>query len=288
MVIPGHGTPTTTATSSTSTAAHHGGSTAAPPAGTIAGGVVGGAAGLAVILLVALVLLRWYKRRSQQAHQALPPSAAVSPDPDLPPSSSASRQPGMAERAGMMPFVTAVPGFFRHQSRGVQETGERGFTRVSGRKLPSAFSEGMSSEGVSGSAVRSPPPAMPLRGDSDQSRNLSSQSFYRDSAGYYGGEGASRERPAAPLDDPSPIGGSGSSEEAGEMVLSPGPQRRPTIHTGGPYAITPSSTAPNTPGGQVPTSPTGTAATMPSYYARDESPSLYSADNRSSRFTEEV
>ena len=264
---PGPGTGTFPTSSSTSTAQPHKNNNTTPPAGTIAGGVVGGAAGIAVILLIALVFLRWYKRRSQQGHHALPPSSGISPDPDLPPS---SRGPGMAERAGLMPLVNAVPGFFRHQNQSQEEpaSSERGFTKVSGRKLPSAFSEGMTSGGMS-----SPPPDMPLTGSE---RNLSSTSFYRDSHGFYGGEGTTPELAA------SPESGSPDPGDHVEMTLSPGPQRTPTVHSAGPYVMSPSTSVPDTPRipDTIPASPP--PDTTPT---RSDTPST---DNRSSRFTEEV
>lgn len=267
----GGGTTTTAATSSTSSAVHHS-SNYIPPAtqGTIAGGVVGGAAGLAVIAFVALVFFKWYKRRSQNGHQALPPSSGQSPDNDAP--ASVSREPGMAERAGMPAFVAAVPALFRHQNRSQEEPApaERGFTRVAGRKLPSAFSEGMTSGGMSG-----PPPSMPLR---DPEGNLSTTSFYRDSDGFHGGEGGANELPASPVEGPV---GPMTHGERGEMVLSPGPRRTPTVHRGGPYVMSPSQSTPASPH-----SPAGTAGTVPTF-DRSSTPSTV-PDNRSSRFTEEV
>jgi hypothetical protein len=250
-----------TASSSTSSAASSSSNNNNnPPAGTIAGGVVGGAAGIALILLVALVALRWWRRRGQLGHQALPANTGVSPDQDQP---EVSRGPGMAERAGLAPVIGAVPAVFRHQNRSRDapsepEPAERGFTRVSGRKLPSSFSPGMTSS--------SPPPTMPL---TDPYRNLSSTSFYRDSAGFYGGEGAGAEGAAAG-------GAAGASHEG--MTLSPGPQRRPTVHTGGPYTMSPTVSSPRSPSDTA-----GTSAT----FDRSDTPSSLNPD-RGSRFSEAV
>lgn len=264
-------------TSSTGTAAqHHSNDNSTPPAGTIAGGVVGGAAGIAVLLLIALIFLRWYKRRSQEGHHALPPSSTMSPDPDQP---SISTSPGMAERAGLMPLVGAVPGFFRHQNRSQEvseaPSSERGFTKVSGRKLPSAFSEGMSSGGMS-----SPPPNMPLTGPE---RNLSSTSFYRDSYGFYGGEGSPAELQASPVGSPE-RGSPDQGDHDVAMTLSPGPQRTPTVHNAGPYVMSPSTSVPNTP--RIPqTIPASPPRNSTPTFTRSDTPST---DNRSSKFTEEV
>ncbi|KAI7054739.1 hypothetical protein KC327_g18101, partial [Hortaea werneckii] len=267
---------TSTAAASTTSAAGGGGggSNDSAPAGTIAGGVVGGAAGLAVVLVLALLFLRWSRRKAQAGHQALPPNSGMLAEDDDPPPGGPS-QPGMAERAGLRPIIGAVPAMFRHQSRESESTAttepaERGFTRVSGRKLPSSFSPGMNS----------PPPTMPLTGPE---RNLSSTSFYRDSAGFYGGEGipesAAATAAAAPTGESPPEG----------LTLSPGPQRRPTVHAGGPYKMSSPATAspqtPQHPPAAIARSPpmTGSTAT----FDRSETPTSLDP-TRSSRFTEEV
>lgn len=273
----GGSTATSTAASSTSSAATlHGnsnsGSSSTPPAGTIAGGVVGGAAGLAVVLLIAMLFLRWYRRKAQLGHQALPANSGMSPELDQAPVSR--HGPGMAERAGLMPIMGAVPALFRHQNRSQDQSSEsepteRGFTRVSGRKLPSSFSPGMSS----------PPPSMPLTGSAE--RNLSTSSFYRDSSGFYGGEGGGGGRGA---------GAASESPPPEEMTLSPGPQRRPTVHAGGPYVMSPPATAsspssPRNPAEQSLRSPPGTGTTAT--FERSDTPSSLDP-NRGSRFVEEV
>ena len=210
-----------------------------------------------------MLFLRWYRRKSRMGHQALPAnSAAMSPEPHQPGGMSRSG-PGMAERAGLMPLMGAVPGLFRHQNRSTEapsEPSERGFQRVSGRKLPSAFSEGMSS----------PPPGMPLTGPE---HNMSSTSFYRDSQGFYGGEG-----PSSPTD----VRGA----DGEHMVMSPGPQRRPTVHAGGPYVMSPSNsnlTSPVLRGDLSPPPTAGTTAT----FGRSDTPASLDG-SRNSRFTEEV
>jgi hypothetical protein len=196
----------------------------------------------------------------------------------------------MAERAGIRPFAAAIPALFKHQNRSQEdpEPSERGFTKVSGRKLPSQFSEGMSSLDTGAAGRYNRPvqaPDMPLNGsDQNLERNLSSHSFYRDSYGFYGGEGGELHQ-SPDLTIPSP-------PESGEMTLSPGPRRTPTVHAGGPYNISnPSTPIPNHhhsyfadyPVDVTATSPPGTAINT---YGRSDTPS--SLDNRSSRFTEEV
>ncbi|KAK5108719.1 hypothetical protein LTR62_007866 [Meristemomyces frigidus] len=284
------GTSTTSATSSTSSAASNSGgnntnNNTAPP-GTIAGGVVGGAAGLAVILLIAMLFLRWYRRRSQLGHQALPPNAGLSPTNDQ---VSRPRGPGMAERAGLLPALGAVPAIFRHHNRSSEAASsaptERGFERVAGRKMPSQYSPGMSS------TFSPPPPTMPLQ---DSGGNMSTTSFYRDSTGFYGGEGTDSsglENPFAEGDIAAAAAGAGAEREA--MTLSPGPQRRPTVHGPGPYTMSPGTSTttgnatPVTPRfqrslGVVPGSP-GTAS-----LERSGTPTSLGTLERGSRFTEEV
>lgn len=234
-----------------------------PPTPVLAGGVVGGVAGLAVVVLIAMFFIRWYRRRGHLGgHHALPSGAAMPPGHDADTGDSmgggSSRNPGMAERAGLMPLAGAVPGFFRHINRSSEqpsEPSERGFTRVSGRKLPSAFSEGMSNHN---------PQAMPLN-YTDHDRNLSSTSFYRDSAGFYGGDGED-DGPNTPMRRNAPGGEN--------IMLSPGPRRTPTVKHGGPYTMRPSTVSPSTP-------PPGTAAT----YGRSDTPG---SAERGSRFTEQV
>lgn len=258
----GSSTPTysSPATTTTGSSGSGGGGGSSPPAGTIAGGVVGGAAGLAVLLLIAMLFVRWYRRKGQM--QALPAEGEASRGLDGP---SDGRGPGMAERAGLMPLVSAVPAFFRHQNRSAETApSERGFTRVSGRKLPSAFSEGMSSEGVRNQQMAGPSqatPGMPLSSSPPEAeRNLSSTSFYRDSAGFYGGDGE-RSSGSPPLRR--------SPEEM--MTMSPGPQRQPEIHAGGPYVMSPTSA-------QHPGSPSA------GLLGRSDTPSSL----RNSRFTEDM
>lgn len=256
QTTPTYSSPATTTTGSSG----GGGGGSSPPAGTIAGGVVGGAAGLAVLLLIAMLFVRWYRRKGQM--QALPAEGEASRGLDGP---SDGRGPGMAERAGLMPLVSAVPAFFRHQNRSAETApSERGFTRVSGRKLPSAFSEGMSSEGLRNQQMGGPSqatPGMPLSSSPPEAeRNLSSTSFYRDSAGFYGGDGE-RSSGSPPLRR--------SPEEM--MTMSPGPQRQPEIHAGGPYVMSPTSA-------QHPGSPSA------GLLGRSDTPSSL----RNSRFTEDM
>lgn len=253
--------------SSSSTDDDGGGGT---PISTIAGGIVGGLAGLAIILLLILFFLRSYKRRLRSGHQALARDSSPTQDPDHP---FSSEPPGMSEHASLTPLAGA--GFFRQQNRSAEDPGygEHGFQKVSGRKLPSAFAGG-----VAHRDMNSPPPEMPLTGAAE--KDLQGTSFYRDSTGFYGGDGAV-----------SPDESQHSDQAPAAMTLSPGPQRRPTIHEPGPYVTVPSSSTPSTPAQHV-RSPSGPglspfvdrSETPPNM--RSDTPSTI-ADNRSSRFTED-
>ncbi|KAK4552497.1 hypothetical protein LTR86_010341 [Recurvomyces mirabilis] len=307
--VNGQGSPTSASVSSTSSAAssndnNNNNNNTAPP-GTIAGGVVGGAAGLAVILLIAMLFLRWSRRRAQGGHQALPANTGVSPTNDQ--VSSVSRSgPGMAERAGLMPVFGAVPALFRHQNRSQDTAGgttERSFERVAGtgRKMPSSFSPGMSAGGVglggvggggaAAAAAGGAPYAMPLQ---SQDNNLSTTSFYRDSTGFYGGEGSSPpENPFEPGSaGTAAIGGGGAGAVAGaaakeEMTLSPGPRRTPTVHAPGPYRMSTPAASASSPGiGGF--GPVGTHHPAMASFERSETPGGSLEQNRGSRFTEEV
>lgn len=265
-----YGTPANTgAAGSTSTDASNtddnGNHNSTPPAGTIAGGVVGGAAGLAVILLIAMLFVRWYRRRSQMRHQALPPGTAGG-------GAEQSRSaPGMAERAGMAPFAAAIPALFRHQNPSTEPgQSERGFTRVSGRKLPSQWSEGMSS-----SQLPNMPQTIATSGEGSAGRNLDNTSFYRNSPAFDGGDDGDLSPSAA---SPESIDGGPlrTSDPGSVMMMSRGPERQPEVHHGSPLQRP----------GQASTLSTSPSAA--SALGRSETPSSMLEPNRSSRFTEDM
>lgn len=232
--VVGAGSSTTSASSSTSSAAgaSGSGSTSPPtPPGTIAGGVVGGAAGLAVVLLIAMLFLRWYKRRSQIRHQALPFGSGDGPS-EMQQGPSPRDGSGLTtENTGLMPLAAALPALFRHGNRGRPDESlgpssgaERSFQRVSGRKLASAFSPGMSSE---------PRPPAPIGG---QGQTPGPTSFYHDSSSGDAAQGAPlaplnpfADRPGSTSPDAPPEIRRNSSGE--QMTVLPGPQRRPTMRS---------------------------------------------------------
>lgn len=190
--------------------------------------------------------------------------------------------PGMAERAGIAPVLAPLlgGGVFKHRREAETApapTGERGFQRVSGRKLPSAFSEGM--EGVSS------PPGMPVA--FGLGRDPSDSSHYRDSSGL--------QLETGPFADP--------DDEGDEMISPrPGPARQATLHPGGPWALSPPATAATVSGPASPMTPTFTQHMLsptdgrfsphspPGTGQRSVTPATISSfeGSRGSRFTEEV
>jgi len=175
-----------------------------------------------------------------------------------------------------MSFAGAVPALFKHQKRTqntVPETGERGFQRVAGRKLPSAYSEGMT--GPTHKPM-SPPPTMPLVSPEGHDGNLSSHSFYRDSDGFYGGDGSLS--PPDPFSDSNIAAGAAGNEAAEHLIMSPGPQRRPTIHNRKSNVHSPSVATSGTP---------SWTPGAPAPFVRSETPVSLDG-SRNSKFTEEV
>jgi len=125
---------------------------------------------------------------------------------------------GMTERRSLAYAVPAalasLPGYKRSSHKTDRTTvsstagSERGFYRVSGRKLPSVLQSG--GDGYGG-------------GTDDRINNtLSGTSFYRDSQGFYGGPGS----PSFP-----PLGIS-TQRDSGVPVMRPSPARTPVTEHG--------------------------------------------------------
>lgn len=181
------------------------------PLGTpqVVGTVFGSLAGLALLAALILFLIRRHKRN--QNGGALQLTGDDHTDTDQP----------MTQPVNRSSFVT--PSFlnrFSGASRSTAEssgTGERSFQRISGRKLPSAFSEGMTSEQFAATA----------RGEG----TLSGSSFYHDDKGFYGGPGVlSKDFGKDPgfekeIAETSHTGAMGTEER-----VRPSPARTPVIH----------------------------------------------------------
>ncbi|KAH7070629.1 hypothetical protein BKA63DRAFT_535649 [Paraphoma chrysanthemicola] len=219
----------------------------------VVGSVVGSLAGAALILAIILLLLRRHRRKRQGALQLTGDETTERTQPMIQDSSRNNRIPSA--------FLNRFSGLSRSTAETTTSGGERSFQRVSGRKLPSAFSEGMTSEQFS-------------RGGT-----MSGSSFYQDDHGTYGGAGLSKELEKD-------LGGSPVAAGAGMMNIRPSPARTPVIRHPdddvNPFADpAPFPTArthlspPQSPNPEIPRSTLGR--------------SLQSADgSRSSKFTENV
>lgn len=204
------GTPSSTAASGTS---NSGSNTVTPK---ILGGVLGGLAGLALIGFLLLLLIKWWKRK----HSMLPLGNGTEgadqvreapPPPSGPPG-------GMSQRRSLAFVVPAALATLTGKNkRASQKTvgttatasstagSERGFYRVSGRKLPSVLQTG--GDGYGGGVHDNFP---------------SGSSFYRDSTGFYGG-------PGSPPPASSPVM---PPRDSGVPVMRPSPARTPVTEHG--------------------------------------------------------
>lgn len=220
-IIAGGGSTAATGSTSTSTAAAGNGSDStdlATSKSAVVGGVVGGVAGLAIFIALLMLFVRWKKQHSNMLSlgsgdpgRSGGVSRAIEPGPGPAPT-----QPSVGMTEGRSSFF-AVPGALASLSgmkRGSRQTdkttstdagGERGFYRVSGRKLPSVLQTGGSGYG-----------------DDVPDNTLSGASFYRDSQGFYGGQGSPVL--AAPIRTDRP--------ESGIPVMRPSPARTPVTEHG--------------------------------------------------------
>ncbi|CAI6333231.1 unnamed protein product [Periconia digitata] len=201
----GAGNPTTSAPPVSSSTAGAAGaqSSSSSSLGTpqVVGTVFGSLAGAALILALLLFLLKRHKQKKQSAPLQLPED------------DHADNQP-MTQAAKHTSYM--APSFlnrFSGTSRLTTETastGEKSFQRISGRKLPSAFSEGMTSEQFA-------------RGEG----TLSGSSFYKDDKGFYGGSGVTPKDFALAKE----IGDSPSTGAMGtQELVRPSPARTPIVH----------------------------------------------------------
>ena len=237
-----------------------------PPTPVVVGSVFGSLAGITLIGVLILFILRW-KRRKQGSLQL--GSGRDLSTPDLHPSSDPNSPAGpmsMVRRASSFVVPAALASLTGASRRPAPPPpsspgSDRGFVRVSGRKLPSVLTSG-------GNGYEDP----------FADPHLSDTSFYRDSRGFYGGTGTGGVGPMSPVSpispmSPSPLGPPPSSpfRDAGAAGSrgsggSHQPPRTPT------YSIMPKISAP-----PVLVRPDALGRSHPS---RDGS--------RNSRFTEEV
>ncbi|CAN9260716.1 unnamed protein product [Alternaria alternata] len=213
----------------------------------VVGSVVGSLAGAALILAIILLLLRRHKRKQGGALQ-------LTGDDHTDNNQSMRQAPTTSSTLVPVAFLNRFSAMSGKTAETNLSGGERSFQRVSGRKLPSAFSEGMTSDQFS------------------QGGTMSGSSFYQDEHGIYGGPSISKEFGKE-------IGDNSTSRESGQMNIRPSPARTPVIRhpdDGNPFADRHYLSPPQSPNPDVP--PRGTLGR-----------SLPSADgSRSSRFTENV
>ncbi|KAF2635747.1 hypothetical protein P280DRAFT_493550 [Massarina eburnea CBS 473.64] len=216
----------------------------------VVGTVFGSLAGAALILALLLFLLKRHKRKQQKT----PPQLTGEDHADSQPMAQAAAARGSYVAPS---FLNRFSGVSR-STTDTTSTGERGFQRISGRKLPSAFSEGMTSEQFA-------------RGEG----TLSNSSFYTDDKGVYGGPGIVIPKDfafAKETGEPTHAGVVGTKER-----VMPSPARTPVLHHPDPFNDVTTLSPPLSPNSDYP--PTrGTLGR-----------SLHSHDgSRSSRFTENV
>ena len=266
------GTPTSglTPAASTSAGSAHGDGSGMPPTRVLVGGIVGGVAGAALLLVAALLLLRWRRGRVGQRRNISPPV------PQTADAGSAALGGGgtMTQRSSSVPIAAA--GFFGRlrpsssQTAATTDTApsERGFQKISGRKIPSVLRSGGDGYGESPSASSpgpstSPPPKGIALGQGPAAtlapglrpstpHTLSGSSFYRNSQGFYGGvvPVESPPEPTDPSASPTSLsptvplppsasvsmaapGLSAAQSGAGIPNIRPGPARQPVISQGG-------------------------------------------------------
>ena len=256
--------------SPTSTPGAGSGGSSAPATPQLVGGIIGGIAGLAMILFLILVLFRWRRNRMGTRRNISPPiPQTIGP--------GGEPQTGtMTQRSSTAPIAAA--GFFGRLRPVSSQTAataattdtapsERGFQKISGRKITSVLASGGDGFGDNSATTG---PSAPLPGPSSGSaaavpgsfatpppvvrpspaHSLSGSSFYRDSHGFYGGvvpanEPSQTETSSSPSTSPmypAPIAAvargitdRGSPSRRPEEVanMRPGPARTPVINEPG-------------------------------------------------------
>lgn len=229
------------ASSSSAAAGNDNGSGSSTPPSTpvVVGGVVGGVAGAAIVIFLLMVLIRWKKRHgtmiSLGSGDPGPGEATTRALPSSGPSGPPGPSGGMTERRSLAFAVPAALANLTGYKRSSQRTetdrtisstaeSERGFYRVSGRKLPSVLQSG--GDGYGG-------------GIGVDANTLSGSSFYRDSQGFYGGPGSPSFAPGAQPQQRDSAGGI--------PIMRPSPARTPVTEHGPFSAVPPPLTPPRRP-----------------------------------------
>lgn len=159
---------TGTAPSPTSSSGGGSGGSSTPPTPVLVGGIVGGVAGAAMILFALLLLFRWRRGKIGQRRNISPPIPQTLGPGGVPQAGT------MTQRSSSTPIAAA--GFFGRlrpvssQTATTADTApsERGFQKISGRKLPSVLASGGDGYGDASaaglSAAAGPPAAVAAGG----------------------------------------------------------------------------------------------------------------------------
>ncbi|KKZ65984.1 hypothetical protein EMCG_08278 [[Emmonsia] crescens] len=212
------------------------------PTGKVVGGVVGGVAGIVLLIVVALLLLRTRKRKGDPSRREDPGTVAILHTGVV---GAMTERSASTATGGSALGATALFSKWRnsHQSTRTLEpppSSERGFQRVSGRKIPSVLESGgdgyddpfgptgeklyyetTSAAAAAGKEMGSPTtfaPIIPPSSSSFQprptiSRNVKSR----------GAEPIAQPLPAPPLGRPP----SQESDSSAHVVIRPSPARTP-------------------------------------------------------------
>lgn len=185
------------------------------------GGIVGGVAGVAFVLVVILYVLRWYRQRlKQQGRLPEQLDSMHDHDTDYGDKALVSMAAPMSQTSRAPFFAPVALKKFRHRSDLTINTmstaadSEKGFRRVSGRKIPSVLSTGGDQYGGSYGAFEKEMGASlvktrTLGAPPSRTQDMSEKSFYREADGttYIGStpsrtnpfDSTSHSAPASPL-----------------------------------------------------------------------------------------
>ena len=268
------GSSTGTAATPTSSSRSGSGNDNAPRTPVLVGGIVGGVAGLALVLMLILLYFRRRRNKSSQRRIISPPLAPTVGQGSGPQSGSGI----MTQRSSTAPIVGGILGRMRPLSSQTARTAattdtapsERGFQKISGRKLPSVLASGGdgygdNTTGPSTGSIGHPstqrnsgvaPGQGPFAGlapglrpsQPSPSHSLSGSSFYRDSQGFYGGvvpdtektESSSSPLSSSPATVAPLAAATGTPPRRDEVAnIRPGPARTPVINQPGQAPVRP-------------------------------------------------
>ncbi|BDD57055.1 hypothetical protein MPDQ_007401 [Monascus purpureus] len=261
--------------SATSTQSLHGATTPNNTTPKIVGGVVGGVAGLFVLALLAGLLFLYRRKRSIRGTPSGLPSDGGSRDAPLAERPSTTRSAEMSSQRSSQSLFTAAylaPAFMRRwrnsamtDSSQLSETSERGFQKISGRKIPSVLQSG--GDGYGGGLEGISPTISPMSGDPSSSRSVRPPQSPPQSP-------PSQPPPTRPFGVPldTSFTRESSAESNAVVVIRPSPARTPLSST--VSVVSPEHMSPARPSSQ-----------RPDLLGRSR-PSL--DGSRSSRFTEGI